>query len=935
MNHDNRQRTFENFSSETNKIQLNIIKQSTKNHSLPQIYLKKTTDESFILDTLSDWIVLKETIKEWIDGNNKENFVSTTDSNETDPTDNTFINTINQQIQKEGLLVFEIEDKKLKIEIDISSNYGTIRHIQDLNLIYWWLDNTEEAVDNKINELKKYYIKEYTPLSKPDWNKKRFIGEKVNGKLSGFGVYYHPNGMMEYIGSQQNNERNGDGIKQSYTGHVCYMGSWVDNKYNGYGIKRLKNGREYMGDFRNGHEDGQGKLFEEFGTIVHEGQWKLGRPHGFGKNYDEIGFITYEGIFRAGVAVYQSYQVQTKMHHSNGEVRYVGGVDSINSTYNGLGSLYSKKGQQLYYGGYKKGLKHGIGKEYNYSCWSSFKSKFDCAKACSSFIKRKLLCCCSQKKLVIITPMLDLTKKLPITKSDPSGRKKSVMIQPMVQQPEIMNSAKDNRPLLLNISEIDKSRASDIRVSDSDRFNHEHLIANQEILSERLRLVTKILEDMDTVSKDNVKQISKKNYNNQYFGFYKNNRKRGRLKMMDIADLTIPYFKKDYHKSGQMSYNGYYLKNKKEGRGKLYYDNTRNVCMYAGEIKNDLVHGYGMIYSDKGKLLLEGNFKNGKLLSGVVDTNLYKVERLPYEIAKDSPRGDLVDKGGQSFKRNPYKGCSSVFEINRENSLDLEENIFVVSGGGMSDRPDDTKYIKNSGLTRLCPENNDLDEIEESDGKSKKTSQKKPERKNKKDNHETHLVTLDRSSDDNDKTDKQCNSVPQLSLDSNDKKVDVIDLHDDNQIQDSGYSLINLRNRDIATVKTIHLKKTVKFNNSHKQSDNMKKGIEKISLDFGEEKIDGYATNESKVEVMKLDRSCSKQSLEYCNKSLDNMGCDISPKNDPDGDDEHQQVSSSRNSPTRRNRQEQITISKTFVATMNNVSPTKKNRRIKLTHVTD
>lgn len=123
------------------------------------------------------------------------------------------------------------------------------------------------------------------------------------------------------------------------------MGSWVDNKYNGYGIKRLKNGREYMGDFRNGHEDGQGKLFEEFGTIVHEGQWKLGRPHGFGKNYDEIGFITYEGIFRAGVAVYQSYQVQTKMHHSNGEVRYVGGVDSINSTYNGLGSLYSKKGQ--------------------------------------------------------------------------------------------------------------------------------------------------------------------------------------------------------------------------------------------------------------------------------------------------------------------------------------------------------------------------------------------------------------------------------------------------------------------------------------------------------------------------------------------------------------------------------------------------------------
>ena len=92
-------------------------------------------------------------------------------------------------------------------------------------------------------------------------------------------------------------------------------------------MRRFGGGREYLGSFKGGREDGRGQLFEDCGTILQEGQWRGGRPDGFGRNYDEIGLTVYEGIFRAGIAVYKDVQKPQKIWHDCDDkvLKYFGG----------------------------------------------------------------------------------------------------------------------------------------------------------------------------------------------------------------------------------------------------------------------------------------------------------------------------------------------------------------------------------------------------------------------------------------------------------------------------------------------------------------------------------------------------------------------------------------------------------------------------------
>ena len=63
------------------------------------------------------------------------------------------------------------------------------------------------------------------------------------------------------------------------------------------------------------------------------------------------------------------------------------------------------------------------------------------------------------------------------------------------------------------------------------------------------------------------------------------------------------------------NYEGTIKDGKKSGIGQLYFDDKK----YCGEFKDDLAHGYGMVYcTEPKKLLYMGNWENDKLVNGEI-----------------------------------------------------------------------------------------------------------------------------------------------------------------------------------------------------------------------------------------------------------------------------------------------------------------------------
>lgn len=127
-----------------------------------------------------------------------------------------------------------------------------------------------------------------------------------NGMLHGYGVCYYTDGVI-FEGYFENDLRIGYGVE---IGGIVYRGFYKDDKYHGKGILSFANHIDYVGDFegedlfhgvgmldrhleigayyvgqlRNGKQEGYGKLIYKDGTF-YEGEWKDNIPHGKGAFY--------------------------------------------------------------------------------------------------------------------------------------------------------------------------------------------------------------------------------------------------------------------------------------------------------------------------------------------------------------------------------------------------------------------------------------------------------------------------------------------------------------------------------------------------------------------------------------------------------------------------------------------------------------------------
>jgi antitoxin component YwqK of YwqJK toxin-antitoxin module len=71
-------------------------------------------------------------------------------------------------------------------------------------------------------------------------------------------------------------------------------------------------------------------------------------------------------------------------------------------------------------------------------------------------------------------------------------------------------------------------------------------------------------------------------------------------------------------------FEGEFFDGKKNGKGKEYYENENHLIKYQGEYLNGERNGEGKEYNDKGDLIFEGEYLNGKIWNGKGQENEIK-----------------------------------------------------------------------------------------------------------------------------------------------------------------------------------------------------------------------------------------------------------------------------------------------------------------------
>jgi uncharacterized caspase-like protein len=106
-----------------------------------------------------------------------------------------------------------------------------------------------------------------------------YVGETVNGKRQGEGVYTYKDGRS-YTGAWQDDKRHGQGTMAFPNGDK-YVGEFAEGLFHGQGTYTLSNGQQYTGTWKEGKQNGKGTLTYPNGD-TYVGEWKDGRRDGQG-----------------------------------------------------------------------------------------------------------------------------------------------------------------------------------------------------------------------------------------------------------------------------------------------------------------------------------------------------------------------------------------------------------------------------------------------------------------------------------------------------------------------------------------------------------------------------------------------------------------------------------------------------------------------------
>ena len=267
----------------------------------------------------------------------------------------------------------------------LTNGRGTINEIKQYYFIYSvpteggssgspiFLENTNKVIGmhtaankNDINKIA-YFIYTAIDMVKSELSGKTNNGDYVGGEYiteygKSKGKYIWKDGKY-YLGQFKEHLPHGNGIQYDANNKILYKGDFIKGKFEGKGqfFYIYDDHDDYSayceGQFKNGLLHGKGKIYYKNGNIKVDGNWIKDKLNGKGKVYYKDGNIMYDGDFKNNV-----FDGNGKLFYKNGKIKYEG--EFINDKFEGNGKYIWEDGK-YYIGQWKNSLPHGKGKQYN------------------------------------------------------------------------------------------------------------------------------------------------------------------------------------------------------------------------------------------------------------------------------------------------------------------------------------------------------------------------------------------------------------------------------------------------------------------------------------------------------------------------------------------------------------------------------------------
>ncbi|BBH23230.1 hypothetical protein Back11_45750 [Paenibacillus baekrokdamisoli] len=173
---------------------------------------------------------------------------------------------------------------------------------------------------------------------------------------------------LRYEGDLMDGKKNGAG-KLFYLNKLWYDGQFINDTLDGQGKLYDNSGSllRYEGQFKNSKMDGQGIRYTNEGTRLYEGQWSVGHYDGFGILYNGSVKV-YDGHF-----LQDQYDGEGKLYNVSGTLKYEGNFKS--GVPNGTGILHFSDSSR-YEGDIKNGKMEGVGVYYTSANVIEMKGQF-------------------------------------------------------------------------------------------------------------------------------------------------------------------------------------------------------------------------------------------------------------------------------------------------------------------------------------------------------------------------------------------------------------------------------------------------------------------------------------------------------------------------------------------------------------------------------
>ncbi|MCR5777168.1 MAG: hypothetical protein K6G84_07115 [Lachnospiraceae bacterium] len=161
-----------------------------------------------------------------------------------------------------------------------------------------------------------------------------YVGDIVDGTVTGFGKLYSPEGTLVYSGEFANGEYNGKGKRYYADGSLKYDGTFVSNYFDGEGTFYRSDGtRLYSGSFVSDMKDGEGKLFDTAGNEIFHGEFSK----------DNIVYKQFLGKNSSELSEY--YKGKSELYtYNDGFIKTMPGIEAVVSGASGEDTLEGKAG---------------------------------------------------------------------------------------------------------------------------------------------------------------------------------------------------------------------------------------------------------------------------------------------------------------------------------------------------------------------------------------------------------------------------------------------------------------------------------------------------------------------------------------------------------------------------------------------------------------